>query len=133
VAVFVPRSGTEALVADFQTSSVTPVTLPALTPRTPIPLGANPTGIDSSPGSPVAWVSAGFGVTPLSLPGGTVGTPIPLGVASQCIAVTRDDRAWVCSGSGALVEVDLTSGKTVRTVGLDGIPAAVVVSGTAAA
>ena len=34
----------------------------------------------------------------------------------------------MCSGDGTLVEVDLVSGKVLRTVALGGIPAAVVVA-----
>ena len=127
VAVSVP-SASEALVADFQTNSLTPVSLPSLTPQASIPLGADPTGIGIAPGSSVAWVSAGFGLTPVSVVGGLVGKAIPLGVPAQCIAVTTHGQAWVCSGNGALVEVDLGSDKVTRTVALDGIPAAVAIA-----
>jgi len=57
-----------------------------------------------------------------------VGAAIPLGVPSQCIASGPVGRAWVCSGNGALVEVDLATGRVVRTVTLAGIPSAVVVT-----
>jgi DNA-binding beta-propeller fold protein YncE len=127
VAVSVP-SASEALVADFQTNSLTPVSLPSLTPQASIPLGADPTGIGIAPGSSVAWVSAGFGLTPVSLVGGLVGRTIALGVPAQCIAVTNYGQAWVCSGNGALVDVDLRSDKVTRTVELDGIPAAVAIA-----
>jgi hypothetical protein len=129
VAVSVP-STTKALVADFQTSSVTPVALPSLTPQAAVPLGANPTGIDAAPGATTAWVSAGFGITPISLVDGVVGKAVPLGVAAQCITVSPLEQAWVCSGNSALVEVDLMSGKVVRTVHLSGIPAAAIVAVT---
>jgi len=76
----------------------------------------------------VTWVSAGFGITPVSLVGSLVGKAVPLGVSAQCIAVTQHQKAWVCSGNGALIEVDLTTGKVVRKVGLAGIPAAAVVA-----
>jgi len=128
MAVSVP-SATEALVADFQTSSLTPVSLPALTPQPPIALGANPTGIEQGPVGSVTWVSAGYGVTPVSLAGGIVGQAISLGAPAQCIAVTHGEIAWVCSGNKALIQVDLVSGKVLRTVVLDGIPAAAVVAG----
>jgi len=122
-------------VADFQTSSLTPVSLPALIPLPPIALGANPTGIEQGPaepiqrgGGPVTWVSAGFGITPVASVGGVVGQAISIGAPAQCIAVTHSGKAWVCSGDKALVQVDLASGKVTRTVALDGIPAAVVVA-----
>ena len=127
VAVSVP-SATEALVADFQTSSLTPVNLPALTPQPPIALGANPTGIEQGPVGSVTWVSAGFGVTPVTLAGGIVGQAIPLRTPAQCIAVTHGDQAWVCSGNKELIQVNLASGKVLRTVALDGIPAAAIVA-----
>lgn len=130
VAVFA-ASATEALVADFQTNSLTPVSLPSLTPQAAVPIGADPTGISGAPGSAVAWVSAGFGITPVSVTGGLVGKAVPVHVPAQCIAVTRTDHAWVCGGNGSLVEVDLSARKVVRTVGLDGIPAAVAVTDAA--
>jgi hypothetical protein len=130
VAVAVAHSGAEALVADFQTSDLTPVALPSLVPGPAVALGANPTGIAIPAGSTVAWVSAGDGVTPVSVSGGLVGTALPVGVPAECIAAGPPGRVWVCSGNRALVEVDLASGHVVRRVGLDGIPAAVVVTGT---
>ena len=105
-------------MADFQTSSLTPVGLPALTPGAALPVGANPTGLVIPAAGTVAWVSAGDGVTPVSLTGAPVGAAIPLGVPSQCIASGPVGRAWVCSGNGALVEVDLATGRVVRTVTL---------------
>ena len=130
VAVFV-TSRIRALVADFQTSGLTPVVLPTLTPQPSIPLGANPTDIDGLVGAGVTWVSAGFGLTPVSSVGGVVGKAIPIGVPAQCLAVTRDAKAWVCGGDGTLVEVDLATGRMLRTVVLGGIPAAAVVAGGA--
>ena len=127
VAVSVP-SATEALVADFQTSSLTPVSLPALAPQPPIALGANPTGIEQGPVGSVTWVSAGFGITPVTLAGGVVGQAISVGAPAQCIAVTHSGKAWVCSGNKALIQVNLVSGKVLRTVTLGGIPAAAVVA-----
>ena len=129
VAVSVPSS-TEALVADFQTSSLTPVALPALAPLPSIPLGANPTGIASGPPGTVVWVSAGYGITPVTLAGGVVGTAIPLGVPAECVAVTHRGQAWVCNGNGALIQVDLASGRVLRTVAVGGIPSAAVVTDT---
>ncbi len=76
-------------------------------------------------------MSAGFGITPVSLVGGLVGKAVPLGVAAQCITVTSKEQAWVCSGDAALVEVDLMTGRVLRTVHLSGIPAAAVVADTA--
>ena len=129
MAVSVP-SATEALVANFQTSSMTPVALPSLAPQPSIPLGANPTGIASDPAAVVVWVSAGFGITPVTLASGQVGRSIPLGVPAECVAVTRYGKAWVCSGNGAMVQVDLTSGRVLRRVPVGGIPAAAIVIDT---
>jgi len=121
-------SANEALVANFQTSSLTRVALPSLVPLPPIPIGANPTGIASGPGGSVAWVSAGYGITPVTAVGGVVGKAIPLGVPAACIAVTHHGQAWVCSGNGAMVQVDLASGRVLRTVAVGGIPANAVVT-----
>jgi YVTN family beta-propeller protein len=123
-------SATEALVANFQTSSLTPVALPSLVPLPSIPLGANPTGIASSPAGSLAWVSAGYGITPVTVIGGVVGRAIPLGVPAGCITVTRFGQAWVCSGNGALIQVDLASGRVLRTAAVGGIPAEAVVADT---
>ena len=123
-------SAAEALVADFQTSNLTPVALPSLVPLHSIPLGANPTGVASGPGGAVAWVSAGYGITPVSAVGGLVGKAIPLGGPAECIAVTRHGQAWVCSGNGVMVQVDLSSGRVLRRVAVGGIPADAVVTDT---
>jgi DNA-binding beta-propeller fold protein YncE len=129
VAVSVP-SASQAIVADFQTSSITPVALPSLVPSPSIPLGANPTGIASGPAGTVTWVSAGYGITPVTFVGGVVGRPISLGVPAECIAVTQRGQAWVCGGNATLIEVDLASGRVLRTVAVGGIPAAAVVADT---
>lgn len=123
-------SANEALVADFQTSSLTQVALPSLVPQPSIPLGANPTGIATGPGGSVAWISAGYGITPITLIGHAVGKAIPLGIPAGCIVVTRHGQAWVCSGNGGLVQVDVTSGRVLRTVAVGGIPAAAIVADT---
>ena len=123
-------SATEALVADFQTSSLTPVVLPSLVTLPPVSLGANPTGIASGPAGSVAWVSAGYGITPVTAVGGSVGRAIPLGAPAGCIVVTRYGQAWVCSGNGALIQVDLASGRILRRLAVGGIPAAAVVADT---
>ena len=123
-------SATEALVADFQTSSITPVALPSLVLLPPIPLGANPTGIESGPAGTVAWISAGYGITPITFPGHAVGKAIPLGIPAGCIVVNRHGQAWVCSGNGGLVQVDLSAGRVLRTVAVGGIPSAAVVADT---
>ena len=57
-----------------------------------------------------------------------VGAPVAIGAPAGCLAVASGGAVWVCSGDGALVEVDPAKGKVVRTVTLDGLPSAVVVS-----
>jgi DNA-binding beta-propeller fold protein YncE len=129
MAVSVP-SATEALVANFPTSSITPIALPSLAPQPSLPLGANPTGIASVLAGTVAWVSAGYGITPVTLAGNVIGKAIQLGVPAECVAVTRHGQGWVCSGNGALIQVDLASGRVLRTVAVGGIPAAAVIADT---
>jgi len=58
-----------------------------------------------------------------------VGQPIAIGAPAGCIAVAPDGDLWACSGNNALVQVDPTRDRVVRTVALDGLPSAVVVSG----
>ena len=120
---------TTALVADFQTSSVTPVALPALAPRATVTLGANPTGIAAPRARPVAWVSAGDGITPFAPSAAMVGNAVPIGTPAECVAAAPKGHAWVCSGDGALVEVDpMTRDGWSGRWHLGGFPAAAVVS-----
>jgi DNA-binding beta-propeller fold protein YncE len=130
-AVFIDSEGTTALVAEFETSSVTTIALPSLVAGRTVPIGANPTGIAAAPGSPIAWVSAGDGVTPLDIATLQVGNHISIGTPSECLAIAPGGHPWVCNGDGALVEVNPTSASPVRTVNLGGYPAAVTISGAA--
>ena len=130
-AVFIASDGTTALVADFETSSVTASRCRRWSPGRTVPIGANPTGIAAAPGSPIAWVSAGDGITPVDIATLQVGNPISIGTPSECMAIAPGGHPWVCNGDGALVEVNpTTAGSPVRTVNLDGVvPAAVAISG----
>ncbi len=129
--VLVASDGATALVTGFQTSSVTPVALPAMVAGPAVPIGADPTGIAASPGSPIAWISAGDGVTPFAVANRQVGNPVAIGAPAACVATAPGGTVWVCSGDGALVEVDPAKGRVVRTVALGGLPAAAVVSAPA--
>ena len=123
----VTPSGTTALVADFQTGSLTPVALPSLVAGPALPVGANPTGVTIPPDGATAWVSAGDGVTPVSLATAS-GRHRP--IAHRCpgtvhrLPTRRATRRGSCSGDRALVDVDAATGRVVRTVPLSGIPAA---------
>lgn len=132
-AVFIASDGGTALVAGFQTSTVTPIALPGLTPAPPVPIGANPTGIAGAPGSPVAWVSGGDGITPMGIVSRQVGASVSIGAPAEALAVSAGGQIWVCSGNGALVEIDPSTGRVVRTISLDGIPSAVVITRAAGA
>ena len=100
VAVAVPRSGSVALVADFQTSGLTPVALPSLVPGPEIAVGANPTGIAIPAGGSVTWVSAGDGVTPVWVAGGLVGRAVPIDAPAQCIAAVRPAGSGCAAATG---------------------------------
>ena len=129
VAVFMPPSGTEALVADFPTSSLTRWPCPRSTSGPAIPLGANPTGIAAAPGGHQAWVSAGVGLTPVSLDGGRSVPPSRSGCRPSAWPSTRGTPSGCAAATAHWSRSTSATGKVTRTVALDGIPAAVVVTG----
>ncbi len=121
-------NGTTALVADFETSTVTPVNLPGLEPGPPVAVGGNPTGIAGAPGATTAWVSGGDSVTPFTLSDRRAGTAVSVGATAEGIAVEEGGgTAWVCTGDGNLVELDLQTGTVARRVAVGGRPSAVVI------
>lgn len=128
-AVLITPNSAAGLVADFQTSVVTPIDLSKMVPATAIPVAGNPTGIASWRSDTVVYVSGGSSVTPIDLlPLLQAGAPIPVGTTAQGLALANGGRtAWVCSGNGTLVPVNLVTGTVGKPVVVGGQPTAVVI------
>ena len=122
-AVAVTPDGTTALVANFGSGTVTPLTLTGAIPHagTPIPVGSEPDAVAVTPDGTTALV-ANFGsdtVTPLTLTGAIphAGTPIPVGTPPPAIAVTPDGTtAWIAGGIG-LVPVAVSTAQVGAAIG----------------
>ena len=70
-------------MADFQTTTVTPIDLSTMAPGPAIAVGGNPTGIAGTPTSGVAYVSGGDSITPIDLQTNVAGTPIGIGTTAE--------------------------------------------------
>jgi YVTN family beta-propeller protein len=127
-AVLIGPDNSKALVADFETSTVTAIDLSTMTVRKIIPVAGNPTGIALWKSTMIAYVSGGNSVTPLDLNDLDAGTPLPVGTTAQGLALADNGRtAWVCGGNATLVPVNLVSGAIGRAVDVGGQPTAVVI------
>ncbi len=128
VDVFIAAGGTTALVANFQTSAVTPISLPGLVPAPAIYLAANPTGIAGLSPTTV-YVSGGDSVTPVDLLTREAGPGIDVGTTAEGLALAPDSStAWVCGGDGTLVHVDLVNRSVIGRVTVGNQPSAVVIA-----
>ena len=122
--------GGSALVADFQTTTVTPIDLSTMAPGPAIAVGGNPTGIVGAPASEVAYVSGGDSITPIDLQTDAPGKPIGVDTTAEALAVAPGGTtAWVAGGDGTLVSVDLADGTVIRRVHVGNHPSAVVMAG----
>ena len=120
---------TLALVANFQSNTVTPLDLATMGPGPPIAIGTNPTGIAGLPSSSTVWVSGGDSVTPIDVTTQQSGPPIPIGTTAEAIALMPGGTsAWVCGGNGNLVHVDLKSRTVVGQVAVGNQPSAVAIA-----
>jgi DNA-binding beta-propeller fold protein YncE len=129
VALFISHDGSTGMVADFQTSVVTPINLSTMAAEPAIPVGGNPTGIAGLPSSPFAYVSGGGSVTPINLGTHQPGVPIPIGTTAEALAIDPEGTTtWVAGGDGSLVHVSLVSRAVIGRVDVGGHPAAVVIS-----
>jgi DNA-binding beta-propeller fold protein YncE len=132
VDVFITPDGHTALVADFQTSVVTPISLPGLVPEPAIAVTGNPTGI-AGVSPTTAYVSGGDSVTPLDLQSRQPGTAIDVGTTAEGLAVAPGgSTAWVCGGDGTLVHLSLATGSVIGRANVGNQPSAVVIAYRAA-
>ena len=112
-----------ALVANFDSDSVTPVDLGTWRAGRPVPVGSQPVAVTVSsegPGAGTAFV-ADFGsdeVTPLSLPSLRPGPPIAVGPGPQTLAVSGGYVLVGNFGDHTLTALDAATRHVVTTVPL---------------
>lgn len=139
-AVAITAGGT-ALVADLGSDQLVPVDLASGHVGAPVALGVPPTAVAvttaPAPGtSPAtdptgtAWVAGGGDLVPVNLATMTAGHPVPVGHPAEALALTDGGRrAWVADQNAAVTEVDLATGRPLRTVAVGGRPSAIAIPG----
>jgi DNA-binding beta-propeller fold protein YncE len=120
----------EALVGNFTTRSLTPISTATLHAGTAVALPVNPTGIVVTPSGTTAYISGGSALVPVTVNGLAVGAPITLPDVAQAVALDPNGAtAWVALQAGDLVGVTLASGTVGKPIRLGGHPSAVVIAG----
>jgi hypothetical protein len=121
-----------ALVADFQTSAVTPIILSSLTASPAIAVDGNATGIAIQPGTQTAYVSGGNALTPNDLATMQAKAPLQVGVGATAVALAnRGAVAWVCTNNGSVLPIDLATGHPGKAVRVGGQPSAIIIPAAA--
>lgn len=140
-AVAIAPGGATALVAALGSDSLTPLDLRTGAAGPPVPVGVPATGVavtrHPAPGATAAgdpagtaWVTGGDVLVPVDLATMAAGPPVRVGHPAEALALTDGgSRAWVAGTDGTVTEVDLDSGRVMRTVRVGGRPGAVVVPG----
>jgi hyaluronoglucosaminidase len=127
-----PNGGT-AFVTDLGSNSVRAVNMTTLTAGPVVPVGVPPTGIatDPDPGSsgPVAWISGGSSLVAVSFTDlDVIGEPLAVGHLAEAVAITANgSTAWVADGDPYVTEIDLITGRAIKSVPVGGRPSAIVI------
>ena len=130
-AIALSADGDSALVADLGSDAVTSVDLTRHLAGSTVNVGVAPTGIASVPvaSGQVAWVSGGKSLVPVSFgrkP--VVGRAIPVGHLAEALAIAQSGTvAWVADGDPYVTEVDLLSGRVLKSVRVGGRPSAIAI------
>ena len=121
-----------ALVANYQSDSVTPVSLATRKPGRPIPVGSAPVAIALTPNAHTAYVAnSGSGtVTPIDTATLTAGRAIPVGADPCAILVSPDGRtAYVVDGaSNAVTPIDTATGRPRTPIPVGAFPRSIVLA-----
>ncbi len=153
-AIAITPNDSEALVADFGANVVTVVNLSTNRVSGTVALAGNPTDIVIAPGvsgaqgtvaghgpatrsgrlapdsnSAIAYVTAGASITPISISSDTAGIAINIVYPAEALAISNAGTvADVALQGGAVVEVDLLTGKLGHLIHVGGIPTAIAVA-----
>jgi YVTN family beta-propeller protein len=132
-AVAITPDGRTAVVANFGDATVTPVDLVTARAQPPVPVGPGPAGIVISATSPAgdaaAWVAVGASLVPVALTTWAPGAPVAVGHIAEALALADGGRtAWVAGQDGAVLPVDLSTGRTGRAAHVLGRPSAIAVA-----
>jgi YVTN family beta-propeller protein len=143
-AIAVSLDGDSALVTDLGSDAVTFVDLVTLRASTSVNVGIPPTGIATDPegtggaagggsgdtgSGPVAWVSGGSSLVSVSFASRpVVGRTIPVGHLAEAVAIARGGAAaWVADADPYVTEVDLVTGRDLKSVRVGGRPSAITI------
>jgi len=117
-----------ALVADFQTSAVTPIALSSMTASPAIAVDGNATGIAILARTQTAYVSGGNALTPIDLTTMQAKAPLVVGVGATAVALAnRGAVAWVCTDNGTVLPINVATGHKGKAVKVGGQPSAIVI------
>jgi len=121
-----------ALVANYSSGTVTPVSLSTHKARKPIAVGSGPDAIALAPNERTAYVanSGSATVTPIDTTTMTARRPIPVGSDPTAIAVTPDGRtAYVVdAGSNAVTPIDTTTGRARSPIPVGAYPRSIALA-----
>jgi hypothetical protein len=131
-----------ALVANFDSNTVTPVDLGTWRAGSPIPVGRQPVAIavaspggSNATGNAIAFV-ADFGsnqVTPIVLPALHAATPLAVGPSPQAVATTAGHLLVGNFGDHTLTDINITTPRPPSTVALPFNPTGIAVSSSSSA
>jgi len=141
-AVAVTPDGTLALVANYTSNSVTPISLPAGRVLPAVDAGSGPAGIAVSPNGSTAYVTDANAntVTPIDLATMKPGKPIAVGPGPQGIAITPDGSKAYVADAGAIISgqsgtighqvtpIDLSKGRALAPIAVGNAPVGVAVT-----
>ena len=135
-AIALNPDGDSALVADLGSDAVTFVDLTTHLAGPTVNVGVAPTGVASVPAASgqvlsgqEAWVSGGKSLVSVSFAGKpVVGRTIRVGHLAEALAIAHGGAtAWVADGDPYVTEVDLVSGRVLKSVRVGGRPSAIVI------
>ncbi len=132
-AVAVTPDGKTAVVANFGDGTVTPVDLSTMKAEPAVAVGPGPAGVAISTTAPAggatAWVGVGTSLVPVAVATRTAGTPVAVGHIAEALALTPGGRtAWVAGQDGAIIPVDLSTGRAGKSAHVLGRPSAIAVA-----
>lgn len=132
-AIALSPNGDAALVADLGSDAVTYVNLISLRAGPQIAVGIPPTGIATESvahaAGPIAWVAGGSSLVRISFDEKRiVGHTVPVGHLAEGVAIARGtETAWVTDGDPDVTEVNLVTGRVVKSVHVGGRPTSIVI------
>lgn len=134
-AVAITSNSSQALVADLGANAVTVIDLSTNQVLRTVALAGDPTDIVAAAGVPgsragatVLYVTAGASITPITTPSDTPGPAINIVYPAEAVALSSTGTvADVALQGGAIVEVNLATGKLGHLIHVGGIPTAIAV------